>query len=422
MKHLQRICGCFLVILFTGSCIGCGNTSQTVDSPNTYVQVENMESAPVIDYTVPQLLPNILVNQKGYYTSSEKEAAIKGKELPSLFQVFDANTKEVVYSGTIESVSFNEELDLYTGVAVFSGITKEGTYYLECDKIGQSYTFTIKKDIFQQHFSEVYEVMLKGCKEQNIDMKDVRMLLTAYEWYPTAFLDEDNNQIPDVLEVLKGWIAVVEQSQPDKEHDIMLLALMAKFGYLYQDFDAQYATECILHASEIFSKPEGDLTKKPDYFYALTELYRATGLYTYRNQIAEYASFFQEGNNYIEEPSYLYGAMTYMVTRQRVDINLCNTFMDDIMAGGEEVSNQYKAMIHPIVAKNNGEEELLTEVQKVCCCNYVLNNYQYTHIIEEFLDYLMGKNMEAICFYPGEEPQSSYLLLLSQLVATLDKR
>ena len=422
MKHLRIICGCFLVIFFTGSCIGCGNTSQPVESPDSYVEVVNMESAPVIEYTVPQLLPNIFVNQKGYFSGSEKEATIKGKELPSLFQVFDANTEEVVYSGTIEGVSFNEELNLYTGVAVFSGITKEGNYYLECDKIGQSYTFAIKNDIFQQHFSEVYEVMLRECKEQTIDMKDVRMLLTAYEWYPTAFPDEDNNQIPDVLEVLEGWITVLEQSQPDKAHDLMLLALMAKFGYLYQDFDAQFATECIQHASEIFSKLQEDLTKEPDYFYALTELYRATGLHTYRNQIVAYAPFFQEENNYIEEPSYLYGAMTYMVTRQRVDINLCNTFMDDIMDGGEEVSNQYEDMIHPIEAKNNGEEELLTEVQKVCCCNYVLNNYQYTRIIEEFLDYLMGKNMEAICFYPGEETQSSYLLLLSQLIATLDKR
>lgn len=422
MKHLRIICGCFLVILFTGSCIGCGNTSQPVDSQSTYVEVVNMESTPVIDYAVPQSLPNIMVNHKGYFSGSEKEAVIKGEELPSLFQVLDADTEEVVFSGSIEGVTFNEELNLYTGVAVFSGITKEGNYYLECDKVGKSYTFTIKKDAFQQYFSEVYETMLKGCKEQNIEMKDVRMLLTAYEWYPTAFPDEDNNQMPDVLEVLAGWVAVREQSQPDKEHDTLFLALLAKFGYLYQGFDAQYATECIQHASEMFSKLQGDLTKEPDYFYALTELYRATGLHTYRNQIVEYASFFQEKSNYIEEPSYLYGAMTYMVTRQRVDIDLCNTFMGDIMDGGEEVSKRYEGMIHPITAKNNGEEELLTEVQKVCCCNYVLNNYEYTHIIEEFLDYLMGKNIEAVCFYPGEEPQSSYLLLLSQLVATLDKR
>ena len=41
-------------------------------------------------------------------------------------------------------------------------------------------------------------------------------------------------------------------------------------------------------------------------FMALTELYRAAGLYTYRNQILEYKDFFEDNTSYLEETAYLY--------------------------------------------------------------------------------------------------------------------
>ena len=160
--------------------------------------------------------------------------------------------------------------------------------------------------------------------------------------------------------------------------------------------------------------------KDADYFYALTELYRATGLHTYRNQIQDYASYFQGNSSYLGEASYLYGAMTYLVTRQQVNVELCNTFMSDIMDRGEEVSNLYEDLIHPVTAKNNGVNDLLNRAQELFSCNYILNNYEYTHIIEEFLDYLMGRNLESVCFYPEEGVKRGYLLLLSQLAATVE--
>ena len=38
-----------------------------------------MESTPVIDYTLPHLTPNILVDSIGYEAGREKEAAVKGE-------------------------------------------------------------------------------------------------------------------------------------------------------------------------------------------------------------------------------------------------------------------------------------------------------------------------------------------------------
>lgn len=419
-----RMFGGLLYLLLAVLCMGCGSTSETTiqtgESTNTYTGAASMESTPVINYIVPQVYPNVLVNQEGYLSSGDKEVPVKGKELPTQFQVIEAETGQTVYTGTIEDVSHNKELDLYTGLAVFTDFSQTGTYYIKCEKIGRSLSFDIKTDLYRQQFSEIYKDVIQSCYDHTAAISDIAILLTAYEWYPTVFVDEDSDTIPDVMEAIADWIMENEKAEADESHETLYVAALAKFSYLYQKFDLQYATECLQHASAVFAKMQAPLGKDADYFYALTELYRATGLHTYRNQIQDYATFFQGNSSYLGESSYLYGAMTYLVTRQTVDVKLCNTFMSDIMDRGEEVSNLYEDLIHPITAKNNGVNDLQNRAQELFCCNYILNNYEYTHIIEEFLDYLMGRNLESICFYPDEGAKSGYLLLLSQLAATVE--
>lgn len=39
-----------------------------------------MENTPVINYTVPTLTPNVLVDQQGYAAVGEKQAVVKGRQ------------------------------------------------------------------------------------------------------------------------------------------------------------------------------------------------------------------------------------------------------------------------------------------------------------------------------------------------------
>ena len=112
------------------------------------------------------------------------------------------------------------------------------------------------------------------------------------------------------------------------------------------------------------------------------------------------------------------GTMTYMSTRQKVDMELCALFMTSLTNRGEEISKRYEDMIHPVLARNNGADDLLKSAMELSCANYVLNTYQYTQITEEFLHYLMGQNVESVCFYPKEGDKSSYMLLFAQLAET----
>ena len=154
---------------------------------------------------------------------------------------------------------------------------------------------------------------------------------------------------------------------------------------------------------------------------ALTELYRAAGLYTYRNQILEYKDFFEDNTSYLEETAYLYGSMTYLATRQPVDVDLCTVFMESIRNRGEELAKRSHNMIDAVMNVNNGTEDLLKRAEELSCANYVLYSYQYTEILEDFLHYLMGRNRDSVSYYPEEGDAADYLLLIAQQVFLADR-
>lgn len=397
---------------------GCGIQAEQENNSSPYPAVEGMENTPVVDYSVPRTLPNVLVDTRGYTAECEKRAAVKGRELPETFRLLDADTGEEVYSGLLEKISYNDELGLYTGLVCFDEYDTEGTYYLECDMVGQSYRFGIEEAMYTELFRETYDLMIEDCKNHSLAVSDAMVLLVAYEWYGGVFPDEDGDQIPDVLKTLQSWISYMEESESGETDNALYAAFLANFSYHFQKFDQTYATDCLRRASTVFGQVQTMPGRDADAFFALTELYRATGLYTYRNQISDYGSFFENNGSYLEESSYLYGTMTYMSTRQKVDVELCELFMTSLTNRGEEISKRYEDMIHPVLARNNGVDDLLKSAVELSCANYVLNTYQYTQITEEFLHYLMGQNAESVCFYPGEGDRSSYMLLFAQLAET----
>ena len=396
---------------------GCGKQTEADIVKSPYAGAVSMEGTPVIDYAVPQFLPNILVDVEGYCLGEEMTAALKGKKLPEQFSLIDVETGELVYTGAVEDITYNEEWKLYTGYADFSGFDSQGEYYLQCDMIGESYRFPIEERLYDRLFAEIYDGLMEKCRDRSLNLEEAVALLEAYEWYSDVFPDEDGNRIPDVLEEMKGWVAYREEKGVEVSEEALYAALLAKFSYIYQKFDFQYATDCLKRASTVFGQVQTSLGRDADSFFALTELYRATGLYTYRNQIVDYKSFFENNSTYLEEQGYLYGALTYLVTRQKVDLNLCDTFMSNLMDRAEEISKRYEDMLHPVTAKNNGSGDLLKNAMLVSCANYCMNNYQYTDICREFLHYLMGRNRDSANFYESDEDKTGYLLLLAGLAA-----
>ncbi|MCM1191407.1 MAG: glycoside hydrolase family 9 protein [Butyrivibrio sp.] len=423
MKNRGRLRLLLLCCLTAGFLSGCGKTQGPEEAEddtivkNPYAGVVSMETTPVIDYTLPRLLPNILVDTRGYSAGDGKVAAVKGRKLPGEFGLVDALTGEEVYRGAVEEVVYHDELGLYSGCLDFSDFRQNGTYYLECDIIGCSASFEIQEKRYTDLFAEVYGVMTDSIRERELALPEAVALLEAYEWYEDIFPDEDEDSIPDVLKELQGWVSYMEGNGVDEEDEALYAAFLAKFSYLYQRFDRRYATDCLKRASTVFGQAKAVIGRDADTFFALTELYRATGRYTYRRQIADYKSFFEDNSSYLEERSYLYAAMTYMDTRQRVDVELCRNFMGNLRDRAEETSKHCGDMTHPVAARNNGSADLLKGVVELSCANYIMNNYQYTEVMEDFLHYLMGRNRESVCYYENGEDRGSYLLLFAQMAA-----
>ena len=113
--------------------------------------------------------------------------------------------------------------------------------------------------------------------------------------------------------------------------------------------------------------------------------------------------------------------MTYLATRQPVDVDLCTVFMESIRNRGEELAKRSHNMIDAVMNVNNGTEDLLKRAEELSCANYVLYSYQYTEILEDFLHYLMGRNRDSVSYYPEEGDAADYLLLIAQQVSLTDR-
>ncbi len=406
---MRKAALCFIICL-AAVLGGCGNE----DFPGAAGMSFAMEDAPIVDYAVPESTPNILVNRRGYLSGGAKEAVVKGSRLPEEFRLVDAGTGEAVYEGWIAGVQYDAQAGIYVGYAPFHEYEREGSYYLECDYIGRSYAFALEDDFYRNLFLERYREMANDCVGNMATVADIMSLLRAYEWQGDAFGDDNGNSVPDVMELLCKWVERIDYGQISKSEGQVYAALLAKFSYLYQKYDLAFATECLQRASGIFSKT-WDGGKDAGSFLALAELYRAAGKDTYGNLLLEYKASFQGQDNLLEESDYLYGAMTYMVTRQAVDVELCALFMEKLLDMGEEIGGDYRDMMRPANSGSGGAEELLRKVDALSCANYVLQNYQNDRILEDLLNYLMGGNLKSVDFYGEQGERHRYLPLLAHL-------
>ena len=422
MRYSRKSAGILSLLLLFNS-IGMNACGQaTAETGHVSISMTGMENTPVINYTVPTLTPNVLVDQQGYAAVGEKQAVVKGRQPVETFRLVDRETGETVYEGTVKQTDYNGELSLYIGTADFTDYTGEGEFYLECDNVGRSLTFSLKEDHYQELLEALCTDVHDRCQDRSITEDEIITLLEACEWYPQVLADDNGNDIPDLLESIADWLEkTANDTEKPEPENMCYVAVMAKFSYLYQKYDVQYATQCLQHASSVYTKLMSTSGRDAEKFMALTELYRAAGLYTYRNQILEYKDFFEDNTSYLEETAYLYGSMTYLATRQPVDVDLCTVFMESIRNRGEELAKRSHNMIDAVMNVNNGTEDLLKRAEELSCANYVLYSYQYTEILEDFLHSLMGRNRDSVSYYPEEGDAADYLLLIAQQVSLADR-
>ena len=159
MKYNRKYAA-ILSLLFIVNIIGntaCGNTS--AETGHVGIADMAMENTPIINYTIPTLTPNVLVDQQGYAGDGEKQAIVKSREPVESFRLIDKESGEIVYRGKVKQPEYNEDLQLYIGTVDFSEYTSEGSFYLECDRVCSRSLFPSRRGIMRN----CLKYCAKGC-------------------------------------------------------------------------------------------------------------------------------------------------------------------------------------------------------------------------------------------------------------------
>lgn len=449
--RLQNKIACVLICIFLVSAVfgGCGqeNTPAVSANSETVQGPVSMEPAPVLEYEVPVLMPGVLVDRIGYEASGTKLIIVRGNNLPKEFSVVDAANGEVVFTGKLEEPMYDEENDEYNSYGDFSEFTTEGTYYIDCDVVGQSHPFVIEEKLYENLMAETIAELTAARKNlENGDVAEVcecvSVLLLSYELfgdvYNSGTADGAESQFIGLMKEYIIWLlaqqdsqtgAVLTNGQVDKELTAWLSAVLAKFSYTYQKFDSTYATVCLQAADRAW----GYLQKEEDVpeeamFYAAAELYRATGQYAYHREVKNLG-----GGVTLDADckAQVFGALTYAFTKRNVDVDICAGMMQVLFAKAEEIAGGAKENIYMTGSSlQEGEGTLLWDMILVATIDYVITNHEYATMIEEHLHYLAGANERAECLinwsakYDGTQTEADsvdklagYVMMLSEILS-----
>lgn len=270
--------------------------------------------------------------------------------------------------------------------------------------------------------------------------RTVNHLLLAYELYPEVFSDqvgipESNNGIPDVLDEVKyeiDWLLKMQDSTSGAVYSavssvdnskfgyllyidsvtmdatIQFAATMAKFSYLYQNYDREFANQCLKAADRAYRYAGQYLpdVEAEEYFYASTELYRASGGHGYHKAIQEYLTqntVTDMGNDYV-----FWGCVTYLNTKQKVDVETCESLIKVLMLEGEQISYASKnsRLLVCMDEKLSGNAGLLRDITRLAVVDHIITNHEYATVLQNHLHYMLGRNYQSICYLDGAGTRS----------------
>ncbi len=261
--------------------------------------------------------------------------------------------------------------------------------------------------------------------------KIVDDLLLAYEMNSGAFSDDSNipesgNGIPDILDEAKyevDWLLKMQDSKTggvystaltqgegfsdifaapvtvgsvSMDATIEFAVAMARFSYIYQQYDGAFATTALKAADRAWGcflnnqKAEDNSAA----FNAAAQLYRATGNSKYNNVLKQYFGMEDFGSKFENDENIFLGSVTYLSTNQLVDKKQCDILIKLLMKRSEAIAK--RASDSRFLVSNESENEnfraLLDDMRCLTVTNHIIYNHEYKTIIENHLHFLMGMN------------------------------
>lgn len=406
----------------------------------------------------PEAVPNISVNRLGYITKGDKAAIFYGKELPQEFHVVRAESGEVVFAGYLRDNGYNETGQEYNGYGDFSEVQESGTYYIEAPLLGKSHPFRIGDDLYQKVLEEACKGSVPWQQGEEADSfpekaGDLALLLLAYELNSGIFTDdtgipESGNKVPDLLDEIRqeaeGMLkmqdpetgAVNREDDGEEAWEEAFAAVLAKFSYLYQSYDTDFATECLKAADRAWMCAASRTEQRAESgqqakfgqengwkLTAAAELYRASGKQSFYDNISAYF----EDDGILDDMNLpvLLGCVTYISTRQPVDIALCREITRALTDRADEAAERAQEVFRESRKDESGGNfrEILENSIYLIVINHMITSREYEVAIEDILHCLMGRNRQSIKYYEqsGRDLEAAEQLEGGRLVLLLSE-
>lgn len=114
--------------------------------------------------TVEMEIPNIRVNQLGYFTSAKKTAVICDLKDEEKYSIKDVDSGKVVKTGSVPKLTFSEFSGEKNAIIDFSDLTTNGKYKFETESGKESFEFAINNDIYSDSYEKLVKMLyLQRC-------------------------------------------------------------------------------------------------------------------------------------------------------------------------------------------------------------------------------------------------------------------
>lgn len=376
------------------------------------------DSSEQVAYEKPTATVHILIDRNGYATADQKKVVFVGEDLADTFTVYNKDTKEAVYSGTIQKRGFDRKRNATVWEGDFSSISEAGEYYIATQKLGQSYPFVIADDTYEKRCEELLSNVCKTTISGQDDLYfdeclAVSNMLLCYEMNEI----EDSKTEAYFKPLLRYADKLCEKSEPTSMQASIYSGVLAQFSYCYRKVDANKAGQYLQCARTFFNQVDKEVS--PAAYFAATQLYKATGEKKYEASLQGYINGESQnvsGNEIANETLVLLGDIAYLTTSYKVDQKVCEHLMDQLLKGAEALSANATTNHYRITCSSEKMDEIYMQMIVLAVVDYAIVSHEYLTLLKEDVHYLYGKGCEQEL---SEQTylQQTYLYFITQHIA-----
>lgn len=364
----------------------------------------------------PVSRPAIYVDMAGYAAGREKYLVFAGGQHGKTFHVVRSQDGAVVYSGKIPDAVEDKITGQQFCVADFTSFDEPGTYYILTDVVGQSYSFHIAEDSYENLFLN----MLKNASDVSLEESaqgiceaafGMHVIMYALQCNGTLFEsayehlgeDEQDKQLVTQLLYVGKWMISQQKDDGslygDYEATAAFCGIMEMgrhvFGRYESSVDKEYKEAAMRAWEWLENRGCSTEAEKNAQFYAAAQLFHEEGSTQYKTMAEQFLK--EREKDYSGVRFVFYGVLAYISADKGTDRDLCTYVMKDLMERTEDICAAAKDDVVFGVGSRTVAENM-SHLLHLSFINYLTPSKEYTLIIENTIQYMGGLNESGICY------------------------